>query len=146
MNTYKVILDMGCGKAYIANHFKDHPTCNFKFYNYDLFQSNDTVTVCDIKKLPILDSHVNICIMCLSLWGPDFRDYIKEAYRVLETRGILIIVEPTKRWLDEDNNNMLEDILEKQNFQIENKQKNQTEKMDKYSMTIAVKKSNFFKN
>jgi len=31
-------------------------------------------------------------------WGSNCRDYLKEAYRILESGGVLHIVEPTKRW------------------------------------------------
>ena len=71
--------------------------------SFDHVAMNDSVITCDISHLPLEDDSVNICILCLSLWGSNHLDYIKECYRVLESNGILLIIEPTKRWIELSN-------------------------------------------
>ena len=119
------IFDLGCGKAHIYEHFKDDK--RFIFKNYDHISSNDNINVCDISKLPDEDYSADICILSLSLWGSNCIDYIKEVKRILPSRGILFIIEPTKRWSNKDEQNniiqgseasKLKDILKENDFQI----------------------------
>lgn len=49
----------------------------------------------------------------MSMWGSNCEDYIKEINRILEDNGILLIIEPTKRWINEDNENKLKNLIEK---------------------------------
>ena len=119
------IFDLGCGKAHIYEHFKDDK--RFIFKNYDHISSNDNINVCDISKLPDEDYSADICILSLALWGSNCIDYIKEVKRILPSRGILLIIEPTKRWSNKDEQNniiqgseasKLKDILKENDFQI----------------------------
>ena len=36
------------------------------------------------------------------MWGSNCKEYIQEAYRILESNGTLFIIEPTKRWSEKD--------------------------------------------
>ena len=101
----KRVVDMGCGKAQIAQHFQ-HDS-RFEFFNYDHVASNDTVISCDISKTPLEDDSVEICILSLAMWGPNCEQYIQEAYRILESGGTLYIIEPTKRWTENDSDKNL---------------------------------------
>lgn len=65
-------------KESLSNDSKYH------FMSFDHIALNESVSECDISKLPLEDDSVNICILCLSLWGSNCADYIKESYRVLE--------------------------------------------------------------
>ena len=121
----KNVVDMGCGKGQISQYYKDDK--RFQFTNYDHISSNDTVISCDISKLPLEEDAVEICILSLAMWGSNCREYIMEAYRILESNGILYIVEPTKRWSEKDEaGNMidgkegskLKSWLEENGFQI----------------------------
>jgi superfamily II DNA or RNA helicase len=96
----KRIVDMGCGKAQIAQYFQQDP--RFRFINYDHISSNDTVISCDIANTPLEDETVEICILSLAMWGSNCREYIQEANRILESNGQLYIIEPTKRWSEKD--------------------------------------------
>lgn len=111
---------MGCGTAKIAQHFKDDT--RFNFTNYDHIAINDMVQVCDISNMPLKPKSVEICIMSLALWGSNCEEYIREAYRVLEPKGTLYIIDSTKRWSEEykQDGDRLKQILEKNNFKIEN--------------------------
>jgi ribosomal RNA-processing protein 8 len=96
----KQIVDMGCGKGQISDHFKND--ARFNFMNYDHISENDRVISCDISNLPLEEDSVDICILSLAMWGSNCRDYIKEASRILESNGQLYIIEPTKRWSEKD--------------------------------------------
>ncbi len=122
----KHVVDMGCGTAKIFEHFKDDP--RFHFINYDHVAINDTVQVCDISHMQLEDDSVDICIMSLALWGSNCEEYIKEAYRVLETNSTLYIIDSTKRWSEEGTQNatILKEMLETAGFQIT------TETIDKW--------------
>ena len=97
----KRVVDMGCGKAQISQHFQNDP--RFEFFNYDHVASNDSVISCDISKTPLEDDSVEICILSLAMWGSNCEQYIQEAYRILESGGKLYIIEPTKRWTEKDS-------------------------------------------
>ena len=119
----KKVVDMGCGKAYISKHFDND--IRFDFINYDHVSINDKIISCDISKLPLEDDSIEICILCLSMWGSNCKEYIKEAERVLESNGKLYIIEPTKRWSNKDENGIiieegkkLKELLEENRFQI----------------------------
>jgi hypothetical protein len=96
----KQVVDLGCGKALIAKHFQDKGDTRFQFTNIDHVANDASVQVGDISKLPFENDSVEICILSLAMWGSNCKDYIQEVHRVLETNGILYIIEPTKRWTD----------------------------------------------
>jgi superfamily II DNA or RNA helicase len=121
----KSVVDMGCGKAQIAQHFTNDP--RFQFINYDHISSSDAVTSCDISRTPLDDNSVEICILSLAMWGHNCKEYITEASRILESNGELYIIEPTKRWSKEDElgniipgkeGDLLKEELEKNGFRI----------------------------
>ena len=124
----KLVVDMGCGLAKIAEHFKSDR--RFEFINYDHVSTKENITECDISHIPSEDNSVEICIMSFALWGSNCEEYITEAYRVLETGGKLYIIDSTKRWCDlnyesgiiEDGMEgcKLKNILVEKSFQIIN--------------------------
>jgi superfamily II DNA or RNA helicase len=100
----KVVVDMGCGEALIAHYFKDKNDNRFIFHNYDHQSGGDPIIQeVDISSLPPEDASVEIAIMSLALWGTDENctQYIKEAYRVLESGGKFYISDSTKKWSPE---------------------------------------------
>lgn len=106
----KVVVDMGCGLAKLASHFMGDP--RFKFINYDHVSVAENVEVCDISSMPLEDDCVDVCVMCLSLWGSNCADYVREAHRVLETCGWLYVVDTISRWSDKNENNYIEEGME----------------------------------
>ena len=114
------VVDMGCGKAQIAVHFANDS--RFTFINYDHVSSKENVLVQDISNTPLDDDSVEICILCLAMWGSNCEDYVREAYRILESKGNLYIMEPTirKRWTAEGGPpaDKLKALLENSGFQI----------------------------
>ena len=66
--------------------------------------------------------------------GSNCKDYIKEVYRILDTCGTLYIVEPYKRWNDnEENKNRLLELLTDNNFKV-------IEEIDEKFMYIECRK------
>ena len=119
----KVIADLGCGFAEINQHFIDNS--RFEFHNFDHYSSGELVVSRDIKNTELDDYSTDIAILSLAMWGSNCKDYLKEAHRILDTNGILLIAEPYKRWnkeLDEEGNaiNKLVKLLKKNNFTIVN--------------------------
>lgn len=129
----KLIVDMGCGKAQIAEHFK-HDN-RFEFINYDHIAINDNVTECDISNVPLEDDSVEICILSLAMWGSNCREYIMEANRMLESNGKLYIIEPTKRWTNDNDipGKRLHDLLVENGFKIVE------ESIEKFSLFVCIK-------
>jgi len=136
----KNIVDMGCGKAQISQHFKDDS--RFLFTNYDHISFDESiVTACDISKTPEEDNSVEIAILSLAMWGSNCHSYIAEAFRILETNGTLYIMEPTKRWSEMDGYNIkpetaaskLRSLLTDNGFIIVK------ENIGKFSMFVCIK-------
>jgi ubiquinone/menaquinone biosynthesis C-methylase UbiE len=139
----KTVVDMGCGRAQISKHFIDKKDTRFQFINYDHVSSDETVIACDISKVPLEDNSVEIAILSLAMWGSNCESYISEAHRILESNGLLYIMEATKRWSEKDeNHNLIEGEeggklkkkLEENGFQIT------SSKIEKFSMFICIKK------
>lgn len=93
-STRKVIADFGCGDgAHIANILKDN-----KVYSFDHISKCDDVISCNMKDVSeyLNDNSIDIAVFSLSLWG-DWKDCLKEAYRVLDNCGSTIyIAEPNE--------------------------------------------------
>ena len=116
----KTVVDMGCGKAHISQHFASDT--RFSFVNYDHVACNSNVQQCDIATIPLEDDSVEICILSLAMWGHNCKDYVKEAHRILETGGKLYIIEATKRWTTDESDpaDRLKNLLIEYGFRIDN--------------------------
>ena len=136
----KSVVDMGCGKGQISQYFKDDS--RFSFINYDHISSNDTIISCDISQMPLESDSIEMCILCLAMWGSNCNDYVKEAHRILESGGKLYIIEATRRWSEKDETgniiqnqegNKLKTLLEENGFQIIQKS------IEKFSLFVCIK-------
>ena len=122
----KVVVDMGCGEAPIAHHFQNKNDLRFTFHNYDHQSGGDPlIQEVDISALPLDDASVEIGIMSLALWGTkeNCTQYIKEAYRVLESGGLFYISDSTKKWspeplTPENGGELLRTLLTENGFKI----------------------------
>ena len=81
--------DFGCGEAIVAKSLSDKHT----IYSFDYVALNDSVTECDISKVPLEDSELDIAVFNLSLIGLNSKDYLQEAVRTLKLDGQLWIYE-----------------------------------------------------
>jgi superfamily II DNA or RNA helicase len=124
----KVVVDMGCGEASIAHHFLIKNDTRFTFHNYDHQSGGDAlIQEVDISALPLEDASAEIAIMSLALWGTQENciQYIKEAYRVLESGGKFYISDSTKKWspepiTPENGGELLRTLLTENGFKIIN--------------------------
>jgi superfamily II DNA or RNA helicase len=115
----KDVADLGCGKARVCEHFSESK--RFNFTNMDHVSCNDLVVKQDIKDTGLDDYSMDIVVLSLAMWGSNCKDYITEANRILDENGVLLIIEATKRWTDEETReNKLVKLLEDNNFTIKN--------------------------
>lgn len=101
-NKNRVVADFGCGE----NLMKTFIPYN-KVYSFDHVAIDDTVIACDMAHTPLDDESIDIAVFSLALWGPNYEDYFKEAYRVLNYDGLMYIAEPTKSYSEEDRANLI---------------------------------------
>ncbi|CAN1153543.1 Ribosomal RNA-processing protein 8 [Linum perenne] len=87
-----VVADFGCGDARLAKNVKN------KVFSFDLVSNDPLVIACDMSKIPLDSSAVDVAVFCLSLMGTDYPSYLKEAHRVLEQSGWLLIAEVKSRF------------------------------------------------
>ena len=132
---------MGCGKGQIAQHFENDG--RFQFINYDHISSNDTIISCDVSNTPLEENSVEICILSLAMWGSNCKEYVQEANRILESNGKLYIIEPTKRWSEQDDQgnimpekeaSKMKSLLEEKGFQIVE------QSIEKFCLFVCIKK------
>jgi superfamily II DNA or RNA helicase len=93
--------DFGCGEAKLAEAINGTHT----IYSFDHIAINTNVTACDMTHVPLEDEILDVALFSLSLMGKNFPDYLKEAHRTLRLDGILIIFEPTSRFIDDQGIN-----------------------------------------
>ena len=95
----KQVADLGCGTAKLARHFHDIGDQRFNIRGFDHVAIPEWSTACDIAACEsLLDDSFNIVVLCLGLWGTNKADTLRSAFRILETNGVLYLVEPTRRW------------------------------------------------
>jgi hypothetical protein len=94
------ILDLGCGRNNIAQHYadadKDH---KFAIQGYDhVVEVGSTARIGNIADLSAQeeDESADICIYSQSLMGSDWREYLAEGHRILRYNGEFIISEHIK--------------------------------------------------
>lgn len=111
-NKNRVVADFGCGenlmKTFIPNN---------KVYSFDHIAIDDTVIACDMAHTPLEDESIDIAVFSLALWGSNFEDYFKEAYRLLNYDGLMYIAEPTKSYNEEQRNELV-GMLKKNGFTL----------------------------
>ena len=91
-NNYQVIADLGCGMNQLKMLVKSYS----QWYSFDHYSDDKTVIKADISNLKeyLSDNSIDAAVFCMSLWGINYMDYIKESYRYLKDGGIMYIAEP----------------------------------------------------
>lgn len=84
-----VVGDFGCGEALIAKALTGKHT----IHSFDFIAINDRVIECDIARVPLEDSCLDVAMFNLSLMGLNIADYIREAARTLKLDGQLWLYE-----------------------------------------------------
>ena len=135
-NKLKTIVDMGCGTARVHRAFADRP--KLTFHNLDHVACDDRVTVADISHTELEDGDADVVILCLALWGSNKEEYFKEAFRLLDPNGRLILIEPSKRWMDESGHR-LRDTLLRHGFTIVQEDFMTGDQVNKFSLFVVKK-------
>lgn len=109
-NKNRIVADFGCGENLMRTFIP-----NNKVYSFDHIAIDNTVIACDMSHTPLEDESIDIAVFSLSLWGSNYEDYFKEAYRLLSYDGLMYIAEPTKSY-DEIKRGELLMILRRNGF------------------------------
>ena len=99
-----IVADLGCGEDLLRKEIPEN-----KVLSFDHVGINENVVACDISKIPLENESVDITVFSLSLMGTNYKEYLKEALRILKSMGIIIIAEPIIKW--ENKEEELENIL-----------------------------------
>jgi SAM-dependent methyltransferase len=87
-----VIGDFGCGECLLAKAL-GRPVIGL-----DHIAMDGTVTVYDMAHTPLDNGSLDAAVFSLSLMGTNWRDYLREAQRVLKPYGHLFIAETQRGW------------------------------------------------
>lgn len=87
-----IVGDFGCGENLLSKELTN------KVYAFDYISVDDSVISCDVSKVPLDDSTLDVVVFSLSLMGSNYDEYLKEAFRVLKPYGNLFICEPFRKW------------------------------------------------
>ncbi|XP_070197455.1 ribosomal RNA-processing protein 8-like isoform X2 [Littorina saxatilis] len=93
-----VLADFGCGDGHLAESLPKH-----KVHSFDLVASKPFITACNIARVPLENSSVDVAVFCLSLMGTNLSDYLCEANRVLKQGGTLRVTEVVSRFYSVNN-------------------------------------------
>lgn len=91
-----VVADFGCGEALIAKTLTGKHTV----HSFDFIAINDSVIECDMTRVPLEDSCLDVAMFNLSLIGLNISDYIREAARTLKLDGQIWIYQVTSHIKD----------------------------------------------
>ena len=111
-NKNRVVADFGCGENLMKNLIPQN-----KVYSFDHIAIDDSVIACDMAHTPLEDNSIDIAVFSLALWGTNYEEYFKEAYRVLTYDGLMYIAEPLKSYNQERRNELL-DMLKQNGFTL----------------------------
>ena len=91
------ILDLGCGRNNIAQHFLSEKKFTIQGYDH-VVEEGSTSRIGNISDLTEQeeDENADICIYSQSLMGSDWNDYLTEGYRMLRYNGEFIVSEHIK--------------------------------------------------
>ena len=91
-NPGQVVADLGCGMNKLKDLVKNYKA----WYSFDHCAVDPSVVEADCSDLHeyLEDESVDSAVFCMSLWGTNYLDSIKEAHRYLKTSGTLYVVEP----------------------------------------------------
>jgi superfamily II DNA or RNA helicase len=114
-NKNHIVVDFGCGDNQMKNLIPNNKVISFDHIAFD-----DSVIACDMADLSshLENESVDVAVFSLSLWSPNYKDYIHEAFRVLNFGGFIHIAEPLNNYQTEDEKNQLINLITDVGFNI----------------------------
>ena len=106
--------DFGCGLAKISDTFGKRVK---SFDHTSVGPHVECADISDVKEF-IKDGKLDVAIYCQSLMGTNWRDYIKEAARVLKVTGILYVTESASHLEKGESRHDLISVIESNGFSI----------------------------
>lgn len=102
------VVDLGCGEGALAERLaEDLPARRFKLVkdvvSLDLVATRPHVQECDIARTGLPDACARCCVLSLSLMGTNYAEFLREAMRLLQPGGVLLIVEIASRLHSPEN-------------------------------------------
>jgi superfamily II DNA or RNA helicase len=114
-NKNRKVADFGCGENLFKNCIPNNEVISFDHVAID-----SSVIACDMKDVSkwLTNESIDIAVFSLALWGVNYKDYIKEAYRVLSYDGKIYIAEPIKDYPDTESEKELINLITEVGFKI----------------------------
>jgi superfamily II DNA or RNA helicase len=108
------VADFGCGENLLKNFIPN------EVISFDHVAIDESVISCDMSDVSkYLDNEsIDVAVFSLALWGTNYKDYIKEAYRTLNWGGIIYISEPSKNYETEEEIEKLINLIKDFGFEI----------------------------
>jgi len=114
-NKKHIVVDFGCGENKMKERLPNNQVISFDHVSID-----DSVIACDMKDVSqyLENESVDIAVFSLALWGTNYRDYLKESYRVLNYGGFIYIAEPSKDYEGVEGQNELKTLITDAGFKL----------------------------
>ena len=134
-NRYQKIIDMGCGMNKLKTLVVDSKTV--QGVDHINVSEDSTVIEADMSNLTgIVDNNsYDVAVFCLSLWGVNYKDYFNEAYRILDTDGRMIIVEPSSKFGADEHFSTIDEFVD----DVENYGFERTGKVETHNNFVYMK-------
>lgn len=113
-NKSRKVADFGCGE----NKLKD--LIPNDVVSFDHISIDGIAHACDMKDVSkhLKDESIDIAVFSLALWGKNYKDYLVEAYRVLNYDGVIYIAEPSHRYDGCDGQEELKQLIVEAGFNL----------------------------
>ena len=90
---------------------------NNKVYSFDHVAIDSSVIACDMAHTPLENESIDIAVFSLALWGNNYEDYFKEAYRLMTYDGLMYIAEPSSSYTDDERKSLI-NMLKNNGFTV----------------------------
>jgi ribosomal RNA-processing protein 8 len=103
-NKYRVIADLGCGEARLAQTLQSEFRA-LRIHSLDLVSPphlSHLITACNITDTKLDSNSIDAAVVCLALMNTDMWSIINECHRILRIKGILYIAEVESRFPNND--------------------------------------------
>jgi superfamily II DNA/RNA helicase len=114
-NKKHIVVDFGCGENKMKERLPNNQVISFDHISID-----ESVIACDMKDVSeyLVDESIDIAVFSLALWGTNYRDYLKESYRVLNYGGFIYIAEPSKDYEGVEGQSELKTLITDAGFKL----------------------------